>query len=76
MCDEITVLLKDGRQLYRQVEFPRDKPDIGWPELTQKFHDLAAPYLTEEQIELALNGVGELEDCADIAEFMTTLRTN
>ena len=73
MCDEVTVILKNGRKLYRDVEFPRDKPEIGWAQLEQKFRDLAQPYLSSARIDNALAVVDKLEDCSDIAQLVSLL---
>jgi 2-methylcitrate dehydratase PrpD len=36
----VRIDLKDGRSVSRDVEFPRDQPRLGWPELEQKFRTL------------------------------------
>ena len=73
MCHQVTIRLKDGRELYKDVEFPRDKPNIGWNELEQKFRALAASSLPPDQIDAAVEVLANLENCADISELVVLL---
>ncbi len=73
MCDEVTIQLKDGRVFERQVEFPRDKPEIGWPELEAKFRELAAGRLPDDKIDAAIEMTRTLEECADVASLASLL---
>ena len=67
MCADVSIQLKDGRKVHRSVEFPRDKPDIGWPELEAKFRELAANRLPENKIEAVLQTTRTLENCEDVS---------
>jgi 2-methylcitrate dehydratase PrpD len=73
MCAAVTIQLADGRSLRRAIEFPRDKPDIGWPELEAKFRGLAAGRLPDEKIDVVVEMTRTLEDCEDVAALAALL---
>ena len=73
MCHEVTIQLTDGRTFRRAVEFPRDKPDIGWPELETKFRALATDRLPAEKVDAAIETIGSLERCEDVSTLAALL---
>jgi hypothetical protein len=42
MCQTVKLTLDDGKEISRNIEFPKDKPDYGRKKIEKKFHDLSA----------------------------------
>ena len=69
----VTIKLKSGRSVSRDVEFPRDQPRFGWPELTKKFRALAGSLLPPAQVERAIETVASLEGLETLAPLVASV---
>lgn len=73
MCFSIDVELKDGRRLHVDTEYPRDKPDIGWSQIEDKFRELAdlvVPSSRADEIIGLVQGLEDLDDVSILAESL------
>jgi 2-methylcitrate dehydratase PrpD len=69
----VEIELTDGRRFLREIEFPRDRPAAGWPEICTKFATLCDGVLTLPQINLAIELVDELDQLDDLNTLIGTL---
>ncbi|MGH9806255.1 MAG: MmgE/PrpD family protein [Terriglobia bacterium] len=58
----VAITLKSGASISREIEFPRDQPRFGWPELERKFRTLAGSLLPSAQVEHAIDTIRALDD--------------
>ena len=70
----VAIALADGRLLQRQIEFPRDKPQYGKPEVEQKFEDLAEGLLDAARRASVRAAIDRLETVDDVNELIAFLR--
>ena len=73
LLQTVEISLREGRTVRRAIEFPRDKPSYGKPELEAKFDDLARGVLNDEhrsRLREALDGLDELEDVSMLAALL------
>ena len=69
----VEIALADGTRLRRSIEFPRDKPDFAYPEVEQKFEDLAAGILDAPQRAKIRETVARLDSLVDLGELIALL---
>jgi hypothetical protein len=69
----VEITLRDGRTVRRAIEFPRDKPAYGKPELEAKFEALASVLDEAKRARLrdALEGLAELDDVSRLAGLLS-----
>ena len=69
LASKVVLVLKDGRELERQVDFPKGDPDnpFTWDEAKSKFMHLAAPVYGEEKAEKLCVLIEHLEKSEDFA---------
>lgn len=72
----VRVELKNGESFGKEIEFPRDQPHLGWPELERKFRNLAAPVLPEDQTERAIATIADLDRLKDCRTLIRLLCSN
>ena len=74
---EVTITLRDGRQLQRRVQQAKGQPrnPLTDAELTVKFRDCAARALPAERVESLLAAVQRLETLADVSALARLLGT-
>ncbi|NKB37519.1 MAG: hypothetical protein GKR93_10170 [Gammaproteobacteria bacterium] len=66
MCQTVSLTLNDGRELAKEIEFPKDKPAYGAAEIEKKFHDLATGVMTEEKRIKLKETIDRIETLTDI----------
>jgi 2-methylcitrate dehydratase PrpD len=74
IVQSVEIALHDGRTVRREIEFPRDKPAYGKPELEAKFEALARGVLDDgkrARLREALDGLAELDDVSGLAELLS-----
>ncbi len=69
----VTIVLKSGRTLSREIEFPRDQPRFGQRALEDKFRTLAGSVLPTTQVERGIELAMTLDDLDDIVPLVQTL---
>jgi 2-methylcitrate dehydratase PrpD len=74
LVQAVELVLADGTELRRKIEFPRDKPAFGRAEVERKFEDLAAGILDVPEREQVRDTVDRLETLADLGELTALLR--
>lgn len=69
LASKVVLVLKDGRILERQVDFPKGDPDnpMTWNEAKEKFMHLAVPVYGEAKAEKLCKLIEHLEKCEDFA---------
>ena len=70
LASKVELILKDGRRLERQVDFPKGDPDnpLTWDEAKAKFMHLAVPVYGEEKSEKLCKLIEHLEKSTDFAK--------
>lgn len=70
LASKVVLVLKDGRILERQVDFPKGDPDnpLTWNEAKEKFMHLAVPVYGEVKAEKLCKLIEHLEKCEDFAK--------
>ena len=74
IVQSVEITLRDGRNVRREIEFPRDRPAYGKPELEAKFEALASGVLDEAKrarLRDALDGLAELDDVRRLTELLS-----
>jgi 2-methylcitrate dehydratase len=73
--NRVTVTMKDGRQLVREVEFPRghNLNPMTDAEVEKKFRSLAEPHCGKERADRILKACWTLEGVKEAGELMTML---
>jgi hypothetical protein len=69
----VELSLRDGGTVRREIEFPRDKPAYGRPELEAKFEVLARGVLDEakrSRLREAIDGLAELDDVSSLGVLL------
>ncbi len=69
----VEIELTDGRRVSRDIEFPRDRPEMGWPEVCAKFETLCDGALTPTQITRAIELVDGLDQLDDLHALIRSL---
>ena len=69
----IEIRLKDGRQISRRVQWPKEKPPFGKKEVEQKYRDLAELVVPADRVEQIMDTVYNLENLDDISELASML---
>jgi 2-methylcitrate dehydratase PrpD len=69
LASKVVLVLKDGRILERQVDFPKGDPDnpLTWNEAKEKFMHLAVPVYGEAKAEKLCKLIEHLEKCEDFS---------
>jgi 2-methylcitrate dehydratase PrpD len=70
----VEISLRDGGTVRREIEFPRDKPAYGRPELEAKFEALAGGVLDEAKrvrLREAIDGLAELDDVSRLGALLS-----
>jgi 2-methylcitrate dehydratase PrpD len=78
IVQSVEIRLHDGRAVSRAIEFPRDKPAYGRPELEAKFEALARGVLDEAKrarLRAALDGLAELDDVSRLGGLLGVATT-
>jgi 2-methylcitrate dehydratase PrpD len=73
LLQTVEIALRDGRKVRRAIDFPRDKPAYGRPELEAKFEELASGVLDEgkrARLREALDGLDGIEDIRLLAALL------
>jgi 2-methylcitrate dehydratase PrpD len=73
MCQTVKLTLDDGKEISRNIEFPKDKPDYGRKEIEKKFHDLSAGVMDEGKRTRLQNTIDRIDELDDINELTTCL---
>lgn len=73
ILQRVAIELADGRVVERGIEFPRDRPVQGWPEIEAKFHELASGVLDAERRARVVDAVARLDELADAGELAALL---
>jgi len=73
MCQTVRLTLKDGQELSRNIEFPKDKPAYGRMEIEKKFHDLSAGVMDESKRTKLQNTIDRIDELDDITELTSCL---
>jgi 2-methylcitrate dehydratase PrpD len=73
ILQHVAVELAGGRVLERAIEFPRDRPEQGWPEIEAKFRELGHGVLDEGRLDRVVDMVGGLEELDDVARLAALL---
>jgi 2-methylcitrate dehydratase PrpD len=71
----VEIGLKDGRTVRRRIEFPRDKPSYGKPEIEAKFEDLAGGVLDDGKRARLREALDELDALGDVSTLSALLQT-
>jgi 2-methylcitrate dehydratase PrpD len=69
----VEILLTDGRELRRAIEFPRDKPPFGRSEVEKKFETLADGVLDPARRRLVRRLIDDLDQIEDVASLTSML---
>ncbi len=69
----VEIELAGAATISREIEFPRDRPAQGWPEIEAKFHELGRGVLDDERRALVVETVGGLEKLDDVAKLAALL---
>ena len=71
----MTIMLKDGRKLFKQLDFPKGHCNNPFTaeELAEKYKDCARRVLSPEQVDRSIDMVLNLEKLGDITELMDVL---
>jgi 2-methylcitrate dehydratase PrpD len=74
MPADITIVMKDGRQLRLRVDAPRGRPSnpMSWDDMADKFRRLAAPTLDARRADQVIAAVGSLES-TDLGAMLALL---
>ena len=73
ILQSVELSLRDGGTVRREIEFPRDKPAYGRPELEAKFEVLARGVLDEakrSRLREAIDGLAELDDVSSLGVLL------
>jgi 2-methylcitrate dehydratase PrpD len=73
ILQEVAVELSGGDVVSRAIEFPRDRPSQGRPEIEAKFHELARGVLDEARRAQVVETVAQLRVLEDVAELAALL---
>jgi hypothetical protein len=73
ILQHVAVELAGGRVVERAIEFPRDRPEQGWPEIEAKFRELGHGVLDEGRLDRVVDLVGGLEELDDVARLAALL---
>lgn len=74
MCQTVKLTLEDGSELVKSLEFPKDKPEYGQPEIEKKFKDLTAGVMDEnkqEQLRSSIARIDELDDISELCRYLS-----
>lgn len=69
----VEIALSDGRAVSRTIEFPRDQPEVGEPEVVAKFEELSAAVLSAERraaVRTTLANLDELDHIGVLARLL------
>lgn len=69
----VELTLKGGKVVKRDVEWPRDQPPMGRPELEKKFRELAGTALNDKRTEEVLQAIDSLDSFDNVADFVRLL---
>lgn len=72
----VSITLKSGKSVSREIEFPRDQPRFGPAELEAKFRALAGTLLPAAQIDRAIEMVADLDKMDNLGPLIRTLCVN
>jgi 2-methylcitrate dehydratase PrpD len=73
LLQTVEITLRDGRTVRRAIDFPKDKPAYGKPELEAKFEDLAGGVLDDGRrgrLREALDGLDQLDNVTSLAALL------
>jgi len=70
----IHITLCSGQELKTEVEYPKDKPPFGKPEVKDKFRDLASLTLSSKRVEEIIKMIENLDGLEDISELAGLLK--
>ncbi len=69
----VEIALKGGKTAKRDVEWPRDQPPMGKPEIEKKFRELAGTLLDDKRAEEVLQAIDALETIGNVRDFAKML---
>ncbi len=69
----VEIALKGGKTVRRDVEWPRDQPPMGRPEIEKKFRELAGTVLNEKRTDEVLKAIDGLDTFDNVADFAQLL---
>ena len=73
LLQTVELELADGRRVRREIEFPRDRPHYGRPELERKLAELARGVLDDDRRAALIGLVDDLPGLADVGELAAAL---
>jgi 2-methylcitrate dehydratase PrpD len=68
----VTIALKSGASVRRDIEFPRDQPRMGWDGVERKFRTLAGNVLPAGQVDQAISMVRALDQLDDLGPLIAS----
>ena len=74
MVYSIEINLRSGKKLNAEVEYPKDKPPFGKPEVTDKFRTLSELTLSGNQAETIIDLVENLDELEDLSALTGLLK--
>ena len=69
----VELTLKGGNVVKRDVEWPRDQPPMGRPEIEKKFRELAGTAMNDKRTEEVLQAIDSLDSFDNVADFVRLL---
>jgi 2-methylcitrate dehydratase PrpD len=69
----VELTLKGGNVVKRDVEWPRDQPPMGRPEIEKKFRELAGTVLNDKRTEEVLQAIDSLDSFDNVTDFVRLL---
>jgi 2-methylcitrate dehydratase PrpD len=73
IVQRVAIELAGGLVIERGIEFPRDRPAQGQPEIEAKFHELGRGVLDDDRRALVVSAVSRLAELDDAAELAALL---
>jgi 2-methylcitrate dehydratase PrpD len=73
IVQRVEIELAGSTKVARAIEFPRDRPSQGWPEIEAKFHELGRGVLEDErraEVVATVKRLTELDDAATLARLL------
>ena len=74
MVCSVEIHLNNGKKVNAEVEYPKDKPPFGKPEVKDKFRTLSALTLSGNRVEEIIEMVENLDELDDISELAVLLK--
>jgi len=69
----VSITLKSGASVRRDIEFPRDQPRMDWAGVERKFRTLAGSLLPAAQVEQAIGAVRALDGLENLEPLISSV---